>query len=290
MKKLYERSKSASTLASLFVKEFSTSSSKADYNSNNGETRRLFFLTLILTDENIYERLSAQEKAEVKATLLPRSDIAPEASKTTKQLNSSVQKTRAAAVVIARKYLPISRSTTQIRTPGGRYVVAAKCRCREIIYYSNGTKEQTDYDEVPEWGKTYLKNQIYNTYLVMPKREATVRYNCHSYAWYSQASTNQYWINNPYYYTIDGSYTSVSRANAGIGDKMVYFSTQEINNANMAHSAIIKSYQDSGSGRKFVVTSKWGLSGLYEHSWDRCPYFFIQGESTPCGMRFYHKR
>ena len=30
--------------------------------------------------------------------------------------------------------------------------------------------------------------------------DATVKYNCHSYAWYSQAINNQYWINNPQKY------------------------------------------------------------------------------------------
>ncbi|NCE63148.1 hypothetical protein D1159_00785 [Pseudoflavonifractor sp. 524-17] len=36
---------------------------------------------------------------------------------------------------------------------------------------------------------------------------ATPSYNCHSYAWYSQSISNNYWINDPKPYMNDGSYS-----------------------------------------------------------------------------------
>lgn len=85
-------------------------------------------------------------------------------------------------------------------------------------------------------------------------REENPAYNCHSYAWYSTSSGNLYWMNSPWAYMTDGSYTrTYSPTN---GDKVCYESDD--------HSAI---YIRSG-----VVHSKWGAMGVYQHAPNYSPY------------------
>lgn len=51
---------------------------------------------------------------------------------------------------------------------------------------------------------------------------ATTNYNCHSYAWYSQSTSNKYWMNNPGAYMSDGSYTQVGTKPSATGQKVCY--------------------------------------------------------------------
>ncbi len=102
---------------------------------------------------------------------------------------------------------------------------------------------------------------------------ASGKYNCHSYAWYQQSTSNDKWINDPSAYWKDGSYkrTSVAAANR----KMTYFSNS--NNA-LQHSAVINSV----SGSTITVTSKWGQCGLYKHNATYSPY-------TNCWLAYYYR-
>lgn len=81
----------------------------------------------------------------------------------------------------------------------------------------------------------------------------TRKYNCHSYAWYSQSQSNPYWMNSAASYINDGSYI---KSNNATGHK-VYYNKGE-------HSGIMR------AGGK--VISKWGQLGLYLHSLSDCPY------------------
>ena len=103
-------------------------------------------------------------------------------------------------------------------------------------------------------------------------REPSRRYNCHSYAWYSQSPDNTIWIGFEEIYQDeykkyweDGSYVAITTVTgdinaipyaAPVGSKVFY------NNGN--HSAI------KVGTHTFV--SKWGPWGLYEHIPDDCPY------------------
>lgn len=88
--------------------------------------------------------------------------------------------------------------------------------------------------------------------------EPTTNYNCHSYAWYRQSTSNIYWMNNPTKYFSDGSYSLSST-----GSIAVYFTHSNITVSNPVHSAVV-------SGSNFV--SKWGQAGLYRHSPGHSPY------------------
>lgn len=96
---------------------------------------------------------------------------------------------------------------------------------------------------------------------------STTNYNCHSYAWYSQTTSNVYWMNSPQLYMTDGSYTSFTNLlNATIGTRVYYGSTAD-------HSAVV--YQYGGplaSVKKLRVESKWGPGPVMRHAAEYGPY------------------
>lgn len=95
---------------------------------------------------------------------------------------------------------------------------------------------------------------------------STTNYNCHSYAWYSNTSSNTYWMNNPSAYMTDGSYTSFTNIiNAVIGTRVYYDSG--------LHSAIVTTNGGPLAGpKKLKVTSKWGQGPLMSHTAEYSPY------------------
>ena len=67
-------------------------------------------------------------------------------------------------------------------------------------------------------------NSYYDYYYPNATRlsTATLKYNCHSYAWYSQdVETNDYWMNNPSNFYLDYSYCTVSTPQ--LGDIICYY-------------------------------------------------------------------
>ncbi len=96
------------------------------------------------------------------------------------------------------------------------------------------------------------------------QRSTTAMYNCHSYAWYNQASNNTIWIYSPNQeiYWEDGSYYEWT---GGL------FLGLKVNYTGCDHSAIVYSL----SPLKFI--SKWGNAGLYIHEPDDTPY---SGDTT----------
>ena len=91
-------------------------------------------------------------------------------------------------------------------------------------------------------------------------------YNCHSYAWYSQLSSNTYWINNITPYIMDGSYISTYPT---AGCRIVYHKSDEP--FPYWHSGIIQTVGASPSTT--TEKSKWGYYGLCSHYVDDCPYY-----------------
>lgn len=95
---------------------------------------------------------------------------------------------------------------------------------------------------------------------------STSKYNCHSYAWYSDSTSNSYWMNDPSAYMTDGSYSNFTNLiNAVIGTRVYY--------DNGEHSGIV--YQAGGplaSPKYLKVISKWGMAPLMKHQADYSPY------------------
>ena len=143
------------------------------------------------------------------------------------------------------------------------------------IYTPNGTaifageiQNEWSADEIRELNRKQEQAFPYAWKIREPSR----RYNCHSYAWYSQSPGNTIWIGFQEIYQDeykkyweDGSYVAITTVTGDInaipyaapaGAKVFY------NNGN--HSAI------KAGTHTFV--SKWGNMGLYEHIPDDCPY------------------
>lgn len=142
-------------------------------------------------------------------------------------------------------FTPVSPGT--IKTPKGSNVPG--------VYITSPELTQA---EKAKWNKEF--DEMYP--LAKRVSGATVRYNCHSYAWYSQSINNPYWIGKNYFPTIymtDGSYRQYS----GIlySGVKVYYSGN--------HSAICTGTEQNGV---FNVTSKWGKVGVYLHPYNYCPY------------------
>ena len=103
---------------------------------------------------------------------------------------------------------------------------------------------------------------------------ASGKYNCHSYAWYSQSTSNNKWMNNPLKYVNDGSYSLV-KTTPSANQKALYVSyknpkPEDYPDGSPIHSAILNSH----SGNSYNMTSKWGKCGLFKHEYNDCPYAY----------------
>ena len=96
--------------------------------------------------------------------------------------------------------------------------------------------------------------------------KADNRYNCHSYAWYSQSTTNKYWMNNPIKYMTDGSYRKCSGNAKGNKVTWVFYNGPAIDS--VEHSGIVKEVK----GKVVTVESKWGQGPLVSHNLKDSPY------------------
>lgn len=136
----------------------------------------------------------------------------------------------------------------------------------------------TAYDVQEEYEPTILEqldDAMEDSYENAVKiSRSSAKYNCHSYAWYSQnTAENTYWINEPLnFYDDSNEYVVVTTPRAG--DIICYFNAAGKN----LHSGIVVFYVGGtsngvcGNSDLVYVQSKWGPSGLYEHRGDQCPY------------------
>lgn len=110
--------------------------------------------------------------------------------------------------------------------------------------------------------------------------DASMQYNCHSYAWYQRKTNNPYWIDEPEAYFTDGSY--IETKSPRIGDRAVYYNKWD----RVVHSAIIVAIGDSNDTSSITVESKWGMAGLYRHKIYYCSYASQCGGETKY-IKFY---
>lgn len=83
---------------------------------------------------------------------------------------------------------------TTVRTPNGTFVDAY----RNCTWNDHRTTVQDAADDMEELLTEFPSGREI--------RPPAPKYNCHSYAWYSTASTNPIWIDDPSAYVEDGSY------------------------------------------------------------------------------------
>lgn len=146
---------------------------------------------------------------------------------------------------VAEAIAPIGKNdtTTTVSTPNGSKVTVI-IRSTELTAAEKAAKNN--------FFQTAYPNAIYLS-------TSTNKYNCHSYAWYSQSTSNKYWMNDPSKYITDGSYKSLTWPTAN-GQKVVYGFYE--------HSAVVVSYGSS----IVTVKSKWGAGPLMQHNINYSPY------------------
>jgi hypothetical protein len=144
----------------------------------------------------------------------------------------------------------LADSSTTIYTPKGSAVSATKV-----------TSELTP-------AQVTAGNQYVATTYPQAVREtnATKLYNCHSYAWYSQSTSNNIWINSPGddKYWLDKSYLLISTVNGGLSIPTTVANGSKVSYKLADHSAIkVSSTQ---------YRSKWGSLPRMLHKPGYCPY------------------
>lgn len=178
----------------------------------------------------------------------------------------------------------VAVGTTVVQTPKGGSMTGYTMNAMEVWLYSDGQNRLRQLSDLSSSAKASLNTQYYNIYGIRPVSGygPTVKYNCHSYAWYRQANCN-YWINEFSTY----GYTSVGKLDVNVGGKMVYYGSYNGTYTNITHSAVITDITYYPRSKvTFDVKSKWGMCGLYEHSWDNCPYFYIN--KNGCDLKYYN--
>ncbi len=135
----------------------------------------------------------------------------------------------------------------------------------------NGTNVREVYQRSPELTdveKESLNRVIDSRYpYAVRVGEATVNYNCHSYAWYSNTTSNPYWIGlflRPDEYITDGSYSLYTNGSPRDGMKAWYNGGE--------HSGICIGARLIDGAQVFYIESKWGMYGVYQHTISHCPY------------------
>ena len=120
------------------------------------------------------------------------------------------------------------------------------------------------YDELSSFDILAINTSVSSLYPNATKlRDASHKYNCHSYAWYNRNISNYIWIDYPLNFKTDGFSITTTWAT---GDIVLYTE----NGGDDIHSAVIISTDGTQAGT--IVDSKWGQAGLYRHSLNYCPY------------------
>lgn len=268
----------------------------ADYTACNQIVRSMA-LTVLLTHDDYAGRINTADMetlvsaAEEKSELADAGTIyAPDSAYFISAKDNSAVSTRAVSLVEQTGYFHYTTGYATVKTPKNNSVTVDKKVCVETWLGSDGNEylvTDAQYTDLPSSYKTSLNSTYYDIYGINPVSNPTVKYNCHSYAWYRQSTSNPYWMNNPSKYLTDGSYTEVGKIETEVGDRMVYYNSNDDTYDGISHSAVITDYTDyPKSKRTFVVKSKWGMLGLYEHSWSNCPYYYIN--KFPCDLKYYH--
>ena len=161
----------------------------------------------------------------------------------------------------AKESRAIQFTETTVETPNGSEV--------DAYYNLTWSNHGTSYAEVYAIDQQFLATYPSASIVANPSPS----YNCHSYAWHSQSTSNKYWIDDPSLYMTDGSYSGCVVA---IGCKVFYDSTNDLYN----HSGVTTGLPSGGNPS--VVTSKWGCHSLFSHYVDDCPYVNT-GYSTVVG-------
>lgn len=150
----------------------------------------------------------------------------------------------------------LSTSNLYVLTPNGSQVT--------VLEYNDDLLDQDDIDEIIAEEVSLIGSSSYERL-----DDPTYHYNCHSYAWYSQSTSNTYWMDDPSSYVSDGSYVE----STGLaGEIAVYYSKM---GGVFVHSAVINyRFNDGSNVSNLLVDSKWGRGSLYRTKGNVNPYVY----------------
>lgn len=229
--------------------ELSQIMSEVDENKKFEESLNLLYLETLLAQPKISKNMSIDD-LEVLEVL----------AKTNYELQTENQEESASLTVsgyydslAVQQGINMYDSTLTVKTPNGSSV--------SVIIR---TGIDTAYNN-----RAAIKSSIEKNYPgVSVVGDATIKYNCHAYAW---AGSTSLWMNDPSKYWSDGSYRlKASDSPSAIGQKAYYGASSGTHSGNVIRL--------SGN----AIKSKWGELSLVEHSIGNCPYFFI-----PLSVKFY---
>ncbi len=205
--------------------------------------------TFVALNNCIYKKCSEKPDDVYCATKYPYYDTLNEISETNPE-NDNFEKASKLMKANSTKAFLASASdydwSKTVKTPKGSSVAVGVLKSGKEF----STQEKTQ-------NKNYIAaNFPAATYI----SESTKKYNCHSYAWYSQSTSNGYWMENPSKYMSDGSY---KKGGYKVGNIAYYGS-----NAN--HSGVVSSVKVGLAG--CYIKSKWGVYGVYNHFYNYGPY------------------
>ena len=128
-----------------------------------------------------------------------------------------------------------------------------------------------DYTDEDRERKHKLVADLYPDAILLAP--ATKLYNCHSYAWYENGTTNTCWIDNPIDFYSTGGYKEVS--DPQVGDIICYINADGVN----IHSGVVVELDPTKVGlSSIIVISKWGANALYKHAANYCYYYDYECE------------
>ena len=140
------------------------------------------------------------------------------------------------------------------------------------------TQDDVDYYNY-EMDHNYVTAQNPYTHRI---GDASLQYNCHSYAWIYQSTNNPVWYEIPKnsdFFNCANSYIPIS-GSITIGDILLYVEDIGDDDYEIKHSAVVVS--TDGTASNTILVSKWGTYGLYEHK------IFTGHPYTSYGIFYYH--
>lgn len=181
-------------------------------------------------------------------------------------------------------------SSQNVNTPRGGTMQGITYDAKENWIFSDNNIYIVFLSDVSSDGIQADRNYWYSVYGLNPDKNSTVKYNCHSYAWYSTSDGNTFWINEFDTY----NYTEVSLQSVNVGGIVVYCESYggNINSGTTRkHSAIVQGKIYHQAHMNIVVDlylkSKWGRAGLYSHQFANCPYYYY-GNTNYVSDRIYY--
>ena len=182
-----------------------------------------------------------------------------------KKVKSAVALLLAAVCVVFFTQLAIGVSDDNRTTPNRNYntqVSTPHNHPEEVTVVTSGYSQEVMEALDAQADEDFPTSQYPYTHRIA---NASPKYNCHSYAWIDQSTSNSYWYKMPKdsdYFNCVTSYIPVS-GSITVGDILLFVEDIDDDTYVIKHSAVVVS--TDGTLSNTILVSKWGRCGLYEH-------------------------